>query len=292
MWSKIQRMCSSKCATPTCIDDACGSDIVNVFKEKYSALYNSVPSKANERHEIEKEIKRQIRAKCSSGLCYCDHQIKVADVKKAIQQLKRGKHDGYYKLYSNHYIHSGHRFQVLLSLLLNLIFSHNVIPSDLSQSVLIPIPKDKRKLLSTSKNYRAIALSSIMGKIIDLCILNKHSKFFHTNDLQFGFKKDHSAIQCTFAVKEIVQYYNNKKSNVHLMLLDASQAFDRVRYSVLFQLLLKKELCPVTINFLLHLYMHQMMSVRWTNQESSQFSIQNDVRQGGVLSAMLFSIYM
>ena len=41
-----------------------------------------------------------------------------------------------------------------------------------------------------------------MGKIIDLCLLSKHPELFTTSDLQFGFKKDHSSIQCTFAVKK------------------------------------------------------------------------------------------
>ena len=69
-------------------------------------------------------------------------------------------------------------------------------------------------------------------------------------------------MQCTFAVKEVIQYYNNKRNNVHVMLLDASQAFDCVSYSVLFNLLLRKGLCPVTIQFLLHfLYTHHKMDV-------------------------------
>ena len=93
-------------------------------------------------------------------------------------------------------------------------------------------------------------------------------------------------------MKEVIQYYNNKRSNAHDMLLDASHAFDRVSYSVLFKLLLKKGLCPVTIKFLPHLYTHQQVSVRWMSYESPQFSVHNGVRQGGVLSPMLFAIYV
>ena len=91
-------------------------------------------------------------------------------------------------------------------------------------------------------------------------------------------------------MKEVIQYYNNKRSNVHVMLLHASQAFDCVSYSVLFKLLIQKGLFRVTIKFLQHLYKHQQMSVRWMSYESRQFSIQNGVRQGDVLSSMLFAI--
>ena len=35
---------------------------------------------------------------------------------------------------------------------------------------------------------------------------------------------------CTFAATEIAQYYLNNASDVYLLLLDASKAFDRVEY--------------------------------------------------------------
>ena len=109
--------------------------------------------------------------------------------------------------------------------------------------MLIPIPKDKSKALPDSKSYRAIAMGSILRKILDIHLHNTHAHILETNDLQFGFKRNHSASQCTFAVKEVIQYYNNKKSNVHVMLLHASQAFDRVNYAVLFRKLLDHGLC-------------------------------------------------
>ena len=77
-----------------------------------------------------------------------------------------------------------------------------------------------------SSNYRAIALSSIICKILDTIILNKHHSILSTSDLQFGFKAKHSTTMCTFAVLETIKYYNNRNTNVHIMLLDASQAFD------------------------------------------------------------------
>ena len=75
-------------------------------------------------------------------------------------------------------------------------------------------------------------MGSILGKILDIHLLNTHGHILETKDLQFGFKRNHSAGQCTFAMKEVIKYYNNKKNNVHVMLLDDSQAFDRVNYAV------------------------------------------------------------
>ncbi len=44
---------------------------------------------------------------------------------------------------------------------------------------------------------------------------------------------------CSLALKETVNYYWNRHSYVHVAHIDASKAFDRVRYDRLFELLLQ-----------------------------------------------------
>ncbi len=53
---------------------------------------------------------------------------------------------------------------------------------------MVPIPKNKQKSLSNSDNYRVIALSSIIGKILDWVILIKERHVLKSSNLQFGFK--------------------------------------------------------------------------------------------------------
>ena len=75
------------------------------------------------------------------------------------------------------------------------------------------------------------------------------------------------------------------------MLLDASQAFDRVDYVKLFQLFLKRGMCPIITRFLLNIYTNQTLNVRWGNIYSSTLEISNGIKQGGVLSPILFNLY-
>ncbi len=114
--------------------------------------------------------------------------------------------------------------------------SHGYVPMDLKMSTLVPIPKNRKKSLNVTTNYRAIALSSVCGKILDHILLRKYNDKLATSDLQFGFKKKHSTTQRTFVLNEIVQYYANEGSQVKAVLLDASKAFDRVNYVKLFHL--------------------------------------------------------
>ena len=51
------------------------------------------------------------------------------------------------------------------------MLSHGVAPTGLLLSTMVPVPKDKRGSKSDSNNYRAIAISSILGKLFDSIII-------------------------------------------------------------------------------------------------------------------------
>ena len=76
------------------------------------------------------------------------------------------------------------------------------------------------------------------------------------------------------------------------MLLDASKAFDKVEYVKLFQLLLEKGLCPLYARLIAAMYTRQSVRLKWGNYISNSFHALNGVKQGGVLSPILFIIYM
>lgn len=113
-----------------------------------------------------------------------------------------------------------------------------------------------------------------------------------TNDLQFGFKSNVSTIMCTNVVIETVQYYVENKSPVFTLFIDASKAFDRLSHIDLFEMLSRRNVCPLIIRLLFNMYINSYMQVRWQNSVSDRFKIGNGVKQGGVLSPMLFNIYI
>ena len=60
---------------------------------------------------------------------------------------------------------------MILSIIFTLFVSHGFTPDSLILGTIIHIPKDKKKSFCSSSNYRAIALSSILNKILDYIIL-------------------------------------------------------------------------------------------------------------------------
>jgi len=146
--------------------------------------------------------------------------------------------------------------------------------------------------MNDSNNYRGIPLSSILSKLVDIILISKYRVHLESSDLQFGFKQKSSTVQCSFLTQEIINYYCNNDGNLYSTFLDASKAFDRVRFDCLFELLLARNLCPVAARLLAYMYTNQLCRIKWCNSVSDSFSVKNGVKQGGVLSPLLFNIYL
>ena len=125
------------------------------------------------------------------------HSISVIHVQEAIHKLKSAKSECTDQLFSDHFINGTDRFFTLISLLFTCMLTHGVAPSGFLLSTMIPVPKDKRASKSDSNNYRAIAISSILGKIFDSIVMKEQYASLITDDLQFGFKENSSTIICT-----------------------------------------------------------------------------------------------
>ena len=65
-----------------------------------------------------------------------------------------------------------------------------------------------------------------------------------------------------------------------------------MNHGVLFRKLLDRGLPLSVIRYLSSWYHVQQVSVRWSQSLSDSFSVSNGVRQGSVLSPVLFSVYL
>ena len=54
----------------------------------------------------------------------------------------------------------------------------------------------------------------------------------------------------------------------------------------------EKGVHPIYLRLLLFIYKNQQCNVKWAGRYSYNFSVSNGVRQGGVSSAILFSVYI
>ena len=154
------------------------------------------------------------------------------------------------------------------------------------------IIKDKNKRVNDKNNYRPICLSNICSKIIELVIFNRICTFLQSSPNQFGFKPKHGTELCVFAFKELLRFYQKHGSAMHVAFLDASKAFDRVNRRKLLLKLESRGVPTYILRLLSNELIGQYICVRWGSTHSECFPIANGVKQGGILSPLLFSVYM
>ena len=289
LWSEVRKIKGRDNFTSTCIDNVSeDKQICNIFSNKYKALYNSVPYDGCDMDKIKQKVDNQIKYSDVDTKLY----ITIDDVINSVKKLKCSKADGSEGLYSDHLINGSHSLFVLLSLIFNSMLVHGVAPDSMLLGTMVPIPKNKRQSLSNSDNYRSIALSSIIGKILDIIILMKEEHTLLSSALQFGFKQESSTTQCSMILNETISYYNYNHTNVYVLMLDATKAFDRVQYCKLFQQLLDRKVSPIILRLLINMYTSQKLQVRWGTEVSDSFNVSNGVKQGGILSPILFAVYI
>ena len=220
----------------------------------------------------------------------CDVTFSEADVLEAISRLKLGKSDAE-GIHSEHVTLASSALASPLAMFFTSLLRHGYLPQCLRDCVLVPLPK-RNKDTTCSQNYRPIALASSLSKILEHLIFTKYASYLSSSPLQFGFKSGSSTTLCTGMVKNIVSHYINNGSCVLGCFLDASKAFDLVNHDILFHKLSVRGLPLPVIRFLSSWYRSQQMKVRWGHSVSNSFHVSNGVRQGGVLSPVLFAVYL
>ena len=131
----------------------------------------------------------------------------IDEVLSLVHNLESGKSAGLDGLNGECLKYADAVLSVLLSFCFTCMFKHSYLPSAMLDSVIIPLVKNKCGDLSDTStcNYRPIAISCIVSKILENVILQRIKEYLWTTDNQFGFKAHHSTDLC--ALTEFIEYF-------------------------------------------------------------------------------------
>ena len=90
-----------------------------------------------------------------------------------------------------------------------MLFVHGFLPDSrpMLSTVLVPIIKDKTGRINRMDNYRPIALTSVISKVVEIVLLNRISKMLSTCSNQFRLQQKLGTDTCRpiYLLKEIVK---------------------------------------------------------------------------------------
>ena len=264
--------------------------VADRFGAVYSALYNSAGS-----GEKMKVIQERIRKLLPEENCKLEiEKITMEVVKKAAVKMKPQKMDISQGFTSDCLLHAPDLFFDLVAKVFQDWLTHGTVTRSILSCAFIPLLKNSLKDPAKTESYRAIAGSSLLLKLFELCVLSVWGDKLHSDTLQFGFKRGCGTSSATWLVQEVLQHYLREGSKPIAVVLDCSKAFDLAKFDILFERLLTDRRMPaIVVRVLAYSYQEQLAWVRWGRScTSATFGISNGTRQGSVASPAFWSIYL
>ena len=287
-WNKIE----SRNSNVSCIDDNFKhADIADAFASTFSNVYRNYDESAesnlrdrfNNLHETYLDMHKDDDIS--------PYFISWSEFLLCISKIKTGKATGSF-IKPQHVLHGPPLLAMHLHLMFNSFIQHEYVPTDFLSSIVSPIIKDTSGDHSDSKNYRPITLSHLFSQLFEHAISLKIGHLLTTDPLQFGFKPKHSTTHALFVLKETVDYFTNHGSNVLVSFLDCSKAFDKVSHNGLFLKLIERGVPLCFVNLLIYWMSNLSSRCRWRSALSDPFYVTSGVKQGGILSPNLFTMYV
>lgn len=174
------------------------------------------------------------------------------------------------------------------------MYDNCIYPDSWSRGIIVPVPKKGN--LNDVNNYRGITLTSIFSKIFSILLDTRLRKWAEDNnlltDVQFGFRKQRSTIDCVFILQSIINKVLNNKQKLYCAFVDFQKAFDQVYRNGIWYKLFLSGTSSKMINMLRTIYEKVKSCVKVNGSYTQYFDSYMGVKQGEPLSPLLFIFFI
>jgi len=213
-------------------------------------------------------------------------------IEKSIQKIANGSTPGHDSISIEHFKLAHPSIPVILKVIFNIFLRVGIVPCDFGLGVVTPIPKFKgSKRNVTADDFRGITVSVIPSKIFEHCLVSSLSNL-PSSSRQFGFKKGLSCADGIASVRKVVNFFNKRGNTLSIACVDVKKAFDKANFWEILGLLVKHGISGNVVDVLRNWFLVGSARVKWNGVLSDPVSLLAGVRQGGILSPLLFSAYV
>lgn len=214
------------------------------------------------------------------------------EIEAVIVQLKNHKATGPDSLPAELFKYGSSPLANALTPIIREVWSTCCIPDIWKEGVIITIPK--KGDLGDCKNWRGITLLNTIEKVLAFIILGRilPSVDILLRQEQAGFRKGRSCVDHINTLRLIIEQSVEMNSPLYLLFVDFERAFDTIHRTAIWSALQNLGIPETIVNLIKELYRDAACSVRYKGKHSAKFNISRGVRQGCVLSPLLFLVVL
>lgn len=261
-------------------------DIIKEVYTYYSQLYSNINTEDTDIDDFLNVVNTKV---CESDRDMCDSKITEEEIYSAISSMKRNKSPGPDGITVEFYLKFWNQMKHTMLKVFNNIQEGECMTRSMRLGHITLIYKNKgdRQCL---KNWRPISLLNVDYKILAR-IMSNRLKYVLPNIVSNEqtccvMGRDISENIC--GIRDIIDMAEREEIEGYILKLDQEKAFDRISHQYLFKVLEKFGFGSTFIKWIKIFYKDIRSAVKLNGFITDYFSIQNSVRQGCPISALLF----
>jgi hypothetical protein len=173
-----------------------------------------------------------------------------------------------------------------------MVLKQGKIPEAWKKGVVIPLYK--KGPMDDPNNYRGITLLSLVGKLLEKILKERLDPVLGEKiaTVQGGGRKGKGCLEQAWGLRALLDNRRRRRKGTVLAFLDVRKAYDSVWQDKMWERVLKTGIDPGLVGLLKEWYRGQRSRVRFNGCLSRWFMVERGVRQGGVLSPILYCVFI
>lgn len=185
---------------------------------------------------------------------------------------------------------SYHLIKNKLLLLINKCIRTGTFPLTLKNNKVIPVFKKGSRY--DMGNYRPIALTSTVAKILEKIVKKRMVEFFKLSDQQYGFQASSSTLGAACDLVESIIERTDSGYFVATVFIDLQKAFDTIDHQILLEKLHHLGVQGPALNLIEAFLVGRQQYVEVNKSKSDKKTVSCGIPQGSVLGPLLYLLYV